>query len=290
MIEMKKKDKIPLDDILSVLISVPGCSVSTVVIDELCKRNIPLVISGSNFLPSSMVLPVSGYGRQFHVMCAQSTISKPRRKKAWQKIIKAKILNQANALLYFGNRNKRLEKLSIKVKSGDSDNYEAQAAKIYWREMFGSHFRRDQDAPGINAALNYSYAVLRGCVARGLCGAGLHPTFSVHHKGPQNPLNLADDFIEPFRPFADMRIKEMMMTEFETIDELTPAVKTKLAAITNMLVLLEKEHSPVSLACVKTARSFASYVMKETDHFSLPEIPKNLSFQSDEKTKYSESL
>ena len=146
--------------------------------------------------------PLVGYGRQFQVMQAQLALSEPRRKRAWQKIVRAKIRNQAEVLSHFGCNNKVLLRLATQVKSGDTSNTEAQAARMYWQSMFGDDFRRDRSRPGINAALNYIYTVLRACVARGLSAAGLHPSFSVHHKNPQNPFNLADDFIEPFRPLA----------------------------------------------------------------------------------------
>ena len=283
----KKLGQVSLDDILAVIISVPGCSISTALVDQLCQMHIPLVMCGNNFLPSSITLPVSGHGRQFQIMRSQMVLPEPRRKRAWQKIVSAKIMNQAEALLYFGNKNIRLISLAKQVKSGDPNNYEAQAARIYWQNMFGNDFRRDRDALGINSALNYSYAVLRACVARGLCAAGLHPSFSLHHKNPRNPINLVDDFIEPFRPISDMSVKAI--NSEEEISELTPQIKTKLASIINMLIPLEDEHSPLSLACVKVGRSFANYSMKETNELLLPKIPKILEVLN-EKTSNSQSL
>lgn len=267
--EGKKIGQVPLDNILAVIISVPGCSISTVLIDQLCQHHIPLVICGGNFLPTSLILPVSGYGRQFKVMHSQSSLSEPRRKRAWQKIIQTKINNQANALLHFNINNKYLTKLATQVKSGDPNNCEAQAARVYWKHLFGNNFRRNRHAPGINAALNYSYAILRACVARGLSAAGLHPTFSLHHKNPQNPLNLVDDFIEPFRPIADMRVKALVP---DKIDELTPSLKAKFSSITNVLIPFNGELSPLSIVCVKVARSFANYLMNKTNVLLLPEI------------------
>ena len=96
-----------------------------------------------------------------------------------------------------GQSGKHLIRLSNQVRSADPDNCEAQAARGYWPRLFGKHFRRDRYAAGLNVALNYSYAIVRACVARGLSGAGLHPSFSLHHKNPQNPINLVDDLLEP---------------------------------------------------------------------------------------------
>ena len=265
----EKMGQVPFDDILALIISVPGASISTVLIDELCQRNIPLVVCGANFLPSSLILPVSGYGRQFQVMHSQISLSEPRRKRAWQKIIQSKIYNQAKVVEHFGRSSAHLLRLIKKVQSGDANNCEAHAARIYWQELFGNEFRRDRNLGGLNAALNYSYAVVRACVARGLAAAGLHPSFSLHHKNPQNPINLVDDFIEPFRPLADMRVRSIIDEE---ITDLTPPIKAKLVVVTNMILSLDGEHSPMSLACVKVARGFANYIMKKTDVLSLPKI------------------
>ena len=267
----EKIGSVSLDDIVAVIVSVQGASISTVLIDELCKKNIPLVICGSDFLPTSLTLSISGYGRQFQVMHSQMYLSEPRRKRAWQKIVQSKIGNQARVLDYFGRSNVRLSTLAKKVQSGDPNNCEAQAARIYWQELFGSDFRRDRSVEGINSALNYSYAIVRACVARGLVAAGLHPSFSVHHKNPQNPLNLVDDFIEPFRPLADMQVHSIVQNE---VFDLTPSLKAKLAVITSMVLSLDGECSPLSLACVKVARSFANYIMRKTDNFLLPEVTK----------------
>ena len=265
----EKLGHVVLDDLLAVIISVPGASLSSVLIDQLCQRNIPLVICGADYLPSSFTLPVVGQGRQFTAMRAQAALSEPRRKRAWQKIVRAKIRNQAEALARFGGTHNALLRLATQVKSGDPSNHEGQAARIYWQSMFGEDFRRDRHLPGINVALNYSYAVLRACVARGLSAAGLHPSFSVHHKNPQNPFNLADDFIEPFRPIADVRVREM---DPAGPTPLTPERKARLAAVTNVPTALGGEISPLSLVCVKVARGFADYCTGDTNDFPLPDL------------------
>ena len=241
----EKIGQVPLDDIAAVIISVPGCSVSSVLIDQLSQRNIPFVICGKNYLPSSIIFPLNGYGRQFHVMRAQTKMSEPRRKRVWQKIVRAKIRNQAVILERAGKNHKLLLRLSDKVRSGDPDNCEAQAARQYWQQLFGSKFRRNRNAAGVNAALNYIYAVVRACVARGVSSAGLHPSFSLHHKNPQNPLNLVDDLMEPYRPIADY----LLLQRGGTIgEELTPETKGKLAAITTLTIPLDQESPPLSLA------------------------------------------
>lgn len=265
--------QIPLDDIGVVIISIPGCSISTVLMDYLCRRNIPLVICGENYLPVSFTLPVQGHSRQFQTMQSQINMSEPRRKRAWKHIVQAKIKNQAEVLSSANKENKQLLRLVKKVRSGDPDNCEAQAARAYWQRLFGSDFRRDRNKTGLNSALNYIYAIVRACVARGISGAGLHPSFSIRHKNAQNPLNLVEDLFEPFRPVADYVLWHYKM---ENVGELTPEVKSRLAKVTMLTVPLENETSPLSYASVKTCRSFANYCLRETDSLILPVLPSPL--------------
>ena len=267
--------RVSLDDILAVIVSVQGCSISTILMDQLSQRNIMLVVCGKNFLPSSLILPVAGHGRQFQVMRAQINLSEPRRKRAWQKIVRAKILNQADLLTHAGKNSRQLVRLAEMVKSGDPENCEAQAARIYWQRLFGNDFRRDHQAIGLNAALNYIYAVIRACVARGVSAAGLHPSFSLCHKNPQNPLNLVDDLVEPFRPIADYLVWRSDASRFQ---ELSPEIKASLSAITTLVLPLREEASPLSLAAVKVCRSFAGYCLGEVDELLLPALPANLDY------------
>lgn len=280
-LEIHQKDgvklgQVALDDILTVIISAPGCTLSTNIIDYFAQQNIPLVICGNNYLPNSIALPLQGQGRQFHIMRAQTALSEPRRKRAWQAIIRAKITNQATLLQRLDSNETRLFALVAKVKSGDPDNYEAQAARYYWKQLFGHDFKRDRTASGTNSALNYGYTILRSCIARGVSGAGLHPTFSIHHKNPQNPLNLVDDLIEPYRPIADYFIR---LKNLDNNTDLTPELKAKLVSLCQVQIPLD-QYSPLSMAAVKTCRSYASYCLGETNDLLLPALPEPLNMLS----------
>ena len=268
--EEQADKQIPLDDILSVIISTPGCSLSTVLIDHLSRRNIPITICGANYLPTTLILPLEGYGRQFQTMRAQTTLSEPRRKRAWQAIVRSKIQNQADLLDFAGKNNMKLKRLITNVKSGDTDNCEAQAARIYWQSLFGEDFRRDRTAADLNTPLNYIYTVIRACIARGISSVGLHPTFSIHHKNPQNTFNLADDLVEPYRPIADCFIWKKYFNKF---DKLTPDVKAVLTSIVNLPIPIGNEISPLSLAAIKTCRSYANYCLNESTDILSPKLP-----------------
>ena len=267
--------RVAIDDLFAIIISTPSCSISTNVLDKLSNNNIPVVISGANFLPSSITLPLTLNSNQFDVMNLQVCLSEPRRKRAWQQIVRAKIRNQAEVLLRAGRVSSRLKQLHGRVRSGDPDNIEAQAARYYWQSLFGSDFRRDRDQEGINAALNYAYTVLRACVARGMCAAGLHPAFSLHHKNSRNVFNLADDLIEPLRPIADFAVHLNCDT---FAGALTPASKKILASLVNIQIDTLEGVSPLSLASVKMCRSVVSYYSGETEKIFLPKLPTPLAY------------
>ncbi len=280
-IQINEKDnviaRIPSDDVLALIISTPGCSLSTVLIDELCQDNIPIVICGRNYLPSSFVLPVQGKNRQFEVMQAQVALSEPKRKRAWQTLVQAKIRNQAMVLTYAGKDATALYALANKTRSGDPENCEAQAARLYWRRLFGNEFRRDKEAKGINAALNYCYAIIRACIARAVVSAGLHPSFSLHHKNPSNPLNLVDDLIEPFRPMADCLVWRQQQKLHE---DLSPKTKPLLSVITQLPVVFNSESSPLSFATVKFCRNITHYMSMDNVQLITPSMPTLLEFES----------
>jgi len=265
--------KVPLDDIQAVLISVPGCAVSSVLLDQLAQRNIPLVICGQNYLPASWTLPLQGAVRQFQVMQAQAKLSEPRRKRFWQRIVQTKISNQAEVLERAGQQSQDLRRMARKVRSGDPDNIEAQAARAYWQKLFGTSFRRDRGTPGLNSALNYAYTVLRACVARGVSGAGLHPSFSVQHRNPQNPFNLVDDIVEPFRPVADYMI---WRRKGDYAGSLTASGKQRLASLPTLPLPTEEGFSPLSLVAVRLCRSFARYCQGESLSEIMPVLPVEL--------------
>lgn len=265
--------QVPLDDIGAVLISVPGSAISTELLDQLAQRNIPLVTCGQNYLPSTWTIPVQGAVRQFGVMQAQTKLSKPRRKRIWQQIVRTKINNQAEVLGRAGEANQDLVLMARKVRSGDPDNLEAQAARAYWQRLFGPEFRRDRTASGLNAALNYGYTVLRACVARGVVGAGLHPSFSVHHRNPQNPMNLVDDLLEPFRPIADLMVWQATDTY---AGELTSEGKARLASLPTLPLPMSEGFSPVSLVAVRVCRAFSRYCQGDPMEDLLPPLPRPL--------------
>lgn len=259
--------KVVLEDVEAVIVSVPGCSLSTVLIDHLADKNIPVVISGSNYLPTSIVWPLLGNEQQAATFMAQAQLKQPKKKRLWQAIVKAKINNQYELLKQLGIESKHLQRLKAEVKSGDKTNCEAQAARFYWRRLMGDDFRRDRNANGVNAALNYCYAIIRASLARSIVAAGLHPSFALHHKGPRNPLNLVDDLIEPFRPVADWLICNNSFGGSLTVED-----KRTLASVLQVPLAIGDVKSPLTVAGLTMVRSLRDVILGERKAMTLPSL------------------
>jgi CRISPR-associated protein Cas1 len=198
--------QVPLDDIAVLLISAQSVSFSKHILNELAERGSVSILCGRNYIPMSMVMPVSGHYQQAGIIKTQIDASIPFRKNIWKQIVEEKLRNQAKSLVLYGKYDGAglVQNIVKKVKSGDSDNREAYGAKLYWKALFGKSFSRDPDGDGVNTLLNYGYAVVRASVVRAVCAAGLLPSFGIFHSNNLNPFCLADDFLEPFRPLVDI--------------------------------------------------------------------------------------
>ena len=227
--EKKLVGRVPLDDILGVVVTGHGCSHSSNILVALAEKNIPISICGSNFLPKAIVLPVIGNCRQSLRVKAQAQISKPLQKQLWKKIVQLKLQNQAYVLQKNNLPYEWLLNMSQRVRSGDPDNFEAQGARRYWVALFSKKFKRDKEGDGINGLLNYGYAIVRSCVARGVVSAGLHPSLGIHHRNIYNPMCLVDDLMEPFRPLADYIVKQLVSKGLLTVDRRAKELLSKIA-------------------------------------------------------------
>jgi CRISP-associated protein Cas1 len=167
-----------------------------------------------------MLWPVDGNFQQAKRYDAQLAAKKPLHKQLWAEVVKSKLQQQAAALEAANKITIPMTALVKKVRSGDPDNIEAQAARRYWQELFGEEFRRDQNGGGINGMLNYGYTVYRASMARAVIAAGLHPTLGIHHCNECNPMRLVDDLMEPFRPMVDLLVWQIQQSgESDVSDE-----------------------------------------------------------------------
>lgn len=246
--------KVPLDDILGLVITGYGCSHSSNVLVALAERNIPISICGSNFMPKAFVLPLVGNCRQQARIQCQVQAGKPLLKKLWKQIVQLKIQNQAFVLKECGLPYKGLLNMSKLVKSGDPKNLEAQGARKYWTALFSKNFKRSKEEEGLNAILNYAYAIIRSCVARGVMVTGLHPSLGIHHHNTYNPMCLVDDLMEPFRPIGDYVVKQIFS---EGHLEVNKEVKQILSRIAVVDVTGESETGPLFQFIVRFVSSLS---------------------------------
>jgi CRISP-associated protein Cas1 len=247
--------RIALDDVHAVIIHARGTTWSASLVAALAERGAPMVFCGANYAPVAVTLPIAGHHAQNARFRAQWEASKPLCKQLWRRIVAAKIMMQGALLEARGIAGAgAFPQIARRVKSGDSDNVEAQAARRYWPLLMGASFRRDRDRPGANALLNYGYAVMRSTVARAVVAAGLHPTIGINHANRGNALALADDLIEPFRPLVDALVVAMIAHGIDTLD---PACKRRFAQLIAFDVRIGGEASPASIAAVRLAQSLA---------------------------------
>lgn len=262
--------RVPLDDVAAVIATGHGFTCTGNLIAALSRRGIGLLMCGSDHMPTAFLWPMEGHHAQALRMRAQLEVPRPLAKRLWQLLVRAKIRQQGAVLEALGRPAGAFDALARSVRSGDPDNLEAQAARRYWPLLFGQDFRRDADAAGSNALLNYGYAVLRSATARAVVAAGLHPTLGVHHHHRNNPFCLVDDLMEPFRPFVDLtalRLVEGGSTE------VTPETKRALAAVTRLDLRTAEGVTPLGTSVHRLASSLARAYETGRPELDLPSEP-----------------
>lgn len=205
---------IPIEDLGAVILQHRAIVLTQAVIIACQENNVVLVFCDRQHLPYSVILPISE-ANSLHtkILNEQTQVSKATLKRIWKQVVQQKISEQALTLKLLNKNSKPLDYLAKQVKTGDKENHEAQAAKKYWRLLMGDDFRRDPKTGEVNALLNYGYAIVRAIVARAIVGSGLHPAIGLHHHNQYNGLCLADDLMEPFRPWVDYCVYQMKESE-----------------------------------------------------------------------------
>ena len=247
---------VPIEDLGVIILDNKQITITQGLIDALLENNCALITCDSRRMPVGLMLPLAGNTIQNERFRSQLDSSLPLRKQLWQQTIEAKIRNQGAVLRYVtGQEHKNMLKWSDSVRSGDADNMEARAAVYYWKTIFPNDpcFIRDREDEGANALLNYGYAILRAVVARALVGAGLLPTLGIHHHNRYNAYCLADDIMEPYRPYVDKLVVEMLEDGAE--DKLNATNKVKLLNIPVIEVKINEKRSPLMIAVSQTVSS-----------------------------------
>lgn len=230
-IEQEQTAFVPFEDIAIIVLNHREIVLTHPVLSACADYGIGLYATGDNHQPNGVFLPFLAHSRTTRLMRKQMDISRPLAKQAWANIIRRKIENQTACLRFCAkNGVDRMDSYARRVRSGDPENLESQAAAFYFTQLFGLGFYRAEER-WVNAALDYGYAILRGAIARGLVAHGMHPPLGLFHASEQNAFNLADDLIEPFRPLVDLHVaKHPAMVE----GDLPPQDKAALVALLNV--------------------------------------------------------
>ncbi len=253
VVKTLEEHSFPLEDINAIMLENPKATLNAYLLNELGERGICTFVCNQKHMPTSLILPFKTHYHKVKMLQLQLGVKKPLEKKIWQQIVMQKIQNQGEVLRLLDLAQwEEVVSIASKVKTGDGDNMEAVAAAKYFKLLFGKAFTRS-DESGVNAALNYGYAIVRGHICRTLVMHGLEPELGVFHANNYNTFNLADDFIEVYRPVIDLFVATHMEL-FE--DELTSEGKHGLFQVVNMNVKSGGELHPVHYAIERTVQSY----------------------------------
>ena len=256
--QLEKVTTIPIEDIGVVVIDNRQITITSGLMDALLANNCALITCDSKSLPVGLMLPLSGNTTQSERFRHQIDASLPLKKQLWQQTIQAKITNQAVVLSKCTDAEVGcMNAWAKEVKSGDSDNLEGRAAAYYWKKLFGyiEDFNRDREGVSPNNLLNYGYAILRAVVARALVSSGMLPTLGIHHHNRYNAYCLADDIMEPYRPFVDELVFNLVKEKGLPEEGLTKEWKAELLKIPVLDVVISGKRSPLMVAVSQTTAS-----------------------------------
>ncbi len=261
---------VPLEDIAFMIVDHYSVYISHFTMAEILNHNIALITTDHNHMPAGLFLPLAANTEQSGSIQIQLDCKLTLKKQLWQKTIKSKIKNQSNLLDGIGQSGHPLTSMIKNVRSDDVTNEEAAAAKVYWKLLFDPiHFKRHRYGKPPNNLLNYGYAILRAVIARALCGTGLLPMVGIHHKSRYNPFPLADDIMEPYRPFVDRVVWDISREEIDATT-LTTDIKKRLLEIPSLGVEMKAEIKPLYLAAARTAFSLKKCFEKENSNIIYP--------------------
>lgn len=265
------KATLPIEDLGVVIVDDRQATYTQAVFIDLLAAGATVMVTGHDHLPLGLMLPLDAHHVQTERHRAQVEASEPTRKQAWRAIVAAKIAQQACILYRFAGENAGLAEMARRVRSGDPDNLEAQAAQRYWPRLFDRGFRRDRAAEGVNALLNYGYAVVRAATARAIVAVGLIPSLGVYHRNRSNPFCLADDLLEPYRPYVDWRVRLIVDEGGGSVPSLDDrSTRAALLSLFNETIMVGDRKSPLLLALHTSAASLCRMLTEGGRELALP--------------------
>lgn len=269
--ETQEETLVPIEDIGFVIIENELVSLTIPLINELTDNNCALIFCNEKHMPFSMTMPLDCNEIQSQLFSAQINAKLPVKKNCWKQIVEHKIKNQGLVLKKYDLDFTKLVDFSKSVKSGDPTNMESQAAKFYWDNLFGKNWCRDRFGDFPNNYLNYGYAILRAAMARALVGSGLLPTLGIHHHNKYNAYCLADDLMEPYRPFIDDEVIEYISTNPDE-KEVGLEFKKRILKVLVRDVKMENLTRPMMVALSMTSSSLADALSNESEKLKLPDF------------------
>ena len=274
--EFKKANELtrPIEDIGVVVLDHKQITITSGVLEALLENNCAVITCDSHSMPVGLLLPLVGNTTQNERFRDQLNASLPLRKQLWQQTIQYKIRNQAAVLNSCSDAETRCMQIwSNDVKSGDPDNIEARAAVYYWKSLFGHvpGFVRERDGISPNHLLNYGYAILRAVIARSLVASGLLPTLGIHHHNRYNAYCLADDIMEPYRPYVDRLVYDITEQYGDDV-ELSKDIKAELLSIPTLDVVIARKKSPLMVGATQTTASLYKCFSGELRKIAYPEM------------------
>lgn len=269
--ESSETKSAPVEDLGFVVIENQQISVSMPLLTELTNNNVAVVFCNAAHYPSSMLLNLDGHHTQQELFSHQISATEPMKKGLWKQTVEAKIRNQAGVLRRLSIDYRKVLYFVDKVKSGDPENTEGSAARAYWPLIFGRNFIREQHGDPPNNLLNYGYAIIRAAVARALAGSGLLATLGIHHHNKYNAFCLADDIMEPYRPYVDWLVYEIVNSG-EDISELKTELKLKLLEVLTTDVVFGKQTRPLMVGLSSTTASLSRCFSQQAKKINYPVI------------------
>lgn len=268
-----KQNSVPIEDIGIIILDNQQITLSHGLIASLLENNTTLVTCDKTHHPTGLFLPLESNQVQSERFQAQIEASIPLKKQLWQQTISAKINNQAGLLKKRKIQNKNMLYWAKEVRSGDPDNFEGRAAAYYWKNIFPKELDFERDRHGLppNNLLNYGYAILRAIVARALVGSGLLPTLGIHHHNKYNAYCLADDVMEPYRPYVDEIVCEII-DNGEDFEELSTSIKKQLLELPVKEIMIADESSPLMVGIQRTTASLVKCFESENRKIIYPEF------------------
>lgn len=246
---------VSIEDIGFIVLENQQITITNGLLEKLTNNNVALINCDQYHLPIGLLMPLNGHTEQSERFKNQISASNPLKKNLWQQTIICKIINQAGLLKEKGIPCRKMEIWAKEVTSGDALNHESRAAVFYWQNLFQiENFTRGQKGIAPNNLLNYGYAILRAITARAIVSSGMLPTLGIFHRNKYNAYCLADDIMEPYRPYVDIIVCHIMETE-DNYEELTIEIKKQLLSIASIDVLIDGKNSPLMVAMSRTTNS-----------------------------------